>query len=151
MSLDEARPEIATQLVRESKAAERAGTVGAELLAAWTSIDAVPQAILDAHGLQVEVTPEFGPGEDPPGLGALADLEGFIGAAAPGQMAPLVARNARARYVVGLLSRQEPDPAEFAAQGEMIRKGLQRQRQLAFLEMYADDIVANAKIEYPGP
>jgi parvulin-like peptidyl-prolyl isomerase len=149
VSLDEARPEIAAQLLKESKAGELAGKAAAELLAAWPDIDAVPQSQLDAHGLRVEVTPEFAPGEDPPGIGALPELEGFIGTAVPGQVAPLVGRNKRGLFVVGLLSRQEPDPGAFAAQGEMVRKGLQRQRQLAFLEMYADDIVANAKITFP--
>jgi peptidyl-prolyl cis-trans isomerase D len=157
VSPEEAAPEIADQLYRESEGKKRAETAANEYLArlkAGEPIDSlVPTppggAEPDGLGLKVRTSPEFQRGGATiPGLGSAPEI--VEAAFALTEEAPVPDRVFALRddyIVVALKERKTPNDAEFAAQEDEIAERLLALKQAAWLRSFVRDLRSKAEKE----
>jgi peptidyl-prolyl cis-trans isomerase D len=134
--------ELATELLRDDKAAEAARSAANALLAKLAA-GAPFVASADALKLPVAVTAPFGMRDATvPGLAGVAELKEAAFALTPA--APNASRvfaDTENLYVVALLSREEPDPAKIQSETAETRdRLLQRERGLTTSLWYSERV-----------
>lgn len=146
ITLQEATPDIATNLLKEERVGKTVAEFAGNLISAWTQAGPPADQLLPRN-LVVETTGPFalGGGEIPT-LGAEAEILALLPDAAPGTVFPKVFEIRGLSYVVSLASRTEPKREEFDAQKGMIRAQLLRVRQQQFFEGWSQDVVAKAEV-----
>lgn len=145
--LDEVRLEIARTLYRETEGPKRvAAFAEKELLPAWKERGAAPVELLAPYAIDVQSTglvppSDYGFVRPPQTMVAAARL------AQPGTVLPEVYEDGGVLWVGALASREEPDLAKLEENKPRIREAALVERRSAFLEAWADDVVARATVQ----
>jgi len=157
VSLEDATPEIAEQLYRESEGRKRAQTAAAEYLArlkAGEPIDSLvpappPGAEPEELGLKVRTSPEFQRGGTSiPGIGSAPEI--VEAAFALTKAAPVPDRVFELRddyFVIALKERKTPSDADFEAQRDEITERLLALKQATWLRAFVRDLRERADKE----
>lgn len=147
-SLEAATPAIAKRLLQEAKVQEVMKSFAGELIAAWPVGGLPPVDLLLAHGLKVDTSDEFSLADT-----SLPKLDGdpailpALFAAKAGEVLPVAFTIKDSVFVVQLSSRTDPDPTQYAADGQGVKARLSFSKKLGFLEAWRKQLVAQAKVE----
>jgi hypothetical protein len=147
ISLDEARNDIATSMLREERVSGVIETFAAQLVQAWKDGGAPPVALTEPKHLPIDTTGSFSLADpEIPRLGDNAGLRTAIASAPAGYVVPVPLTIKDTSFVVGVTSRTEADPANFEEQRSLIEGRLLAQRKAAFLDQWRSDVVAQATV-----
>lgn len=149
VTLDEARRDIAKQLMQEAEAPKLALAFAETTLRdGWSASGVVPQAELDAVGLKVTPTGPISMSEAVSSpIAPPARLLELARTAAPGTVLPEVVED-RGLYVVArLAARVDADRAAYAEQASLYREIALARARKAFVEAWVAEVVARAKVE----
>ena len=146
--MEEAQAEIARARIAEGQVRDFGAKVAEDLRTAWTDPDNPPQSILDQYGLKAVPTGPFKPAQPKLiGLGSSPQLEAAIaGVDATGVM-PAVYDLSGGRVVAAVTSYSAADPAMLETMQPLIMGSLLQRQREAFMERYAEDLVARANIK----
>lgn len=150
--VEEARPLIAVQMIKELGVDSVVNEYGARVAREWKVAGGqVPRALTEAKALAVDSTGPFSLasvvvprlGEGP----AVAELLAAVNAASSGQVLELPVRVKGMPYVVQVTSREEPDESTFEGVSAEVRAGLEQVKKSAFVQAWVDQLVKEAKVE----
>ncbi len=148
ITLDEAKPEIATAMLKEERAPAVIDAFAARVIEAWKASGAPPVELLAEKRLAVDTTGAFSLADpEVPRLGDSPDLRQQIETAPAGYVVPVPLKLKDTVFVVSVAERTEADPARFEDTRAMLEGRLVAQRRAAFLEQWRADVVARATIE----
>lgn len=153
VAFEEARVELATQMLREEKVGDVARAWAAELLGAWRAGGPDAQAKLDARGLRFESTGAF-PLAAPsiPRLGEVPEVRAALTATPVGEWVPVPVKTPDGFVVAQITARTEPDAARYEQEKALVRARLRFEKQQAFAEAWTQALVAKARVERtPAP
>ena len=150
--VEEARPQIAVQMLKEERVETVVSAYGARLASEWTVAGGeVPRALTESKALAVDSTGPFSLASVVvPRLGegtAVAELLNAVNTAASGQVLALPVRVKGMPYVVQVSSREEPDESTFEALSAEVRAGLEGAKKSAFVQAWLAQLVKEAKVE----
>lgn len=147
VTLEQATPEIAANMLREERVGKVVQDFATGLIASWSQAGP-PADQLAPRNLVVDTTGPFAIGGGQiPLLGDDPALMAMIQTAPAGTVLPKAFEIRGLTYVVAVASRTEPTREEFEAQKGMVRAQLLRARQQQFFEGWAQDVVSRAKVE----
>ncbi len=147
VSLDEARSDIATTLLRDERLPAAIETFQATFLAAWKERGSLPTDLLEARKLVVEDTGPFSPTDGTiPKIGENPALQSLLAGAAAGDVFPVAFDVRGSKTLVGVSARSAADPATYADARTMVRARLSMQAWSAFEEAWVKDLVTRAEV-----
>ncbi len=149
--LEEARPGIAVQMIKDERVDTVVSEYAARLVSAWTTNGDVPRDLTDGKALAVDTTGPFSLGdEEVPRLGdgpAVAELIAAVKSAKAGQVLAVPITVKGMPYVVQVSSREEPNDAAFELQSMGVRARLEMFKKSAFVRAWIDQLVKEATVE----
>lgn len=146
--LDEVKHEIARKLLSQAEAQRLAGEWAEEILAAWKSGGAAPEALLAERGLELQAAGPFSPTDSfLPGIGvAPALLQAVTDQAGPG-LIDAVFPIEGGRILAEVTDWSSADEAQYARIEPMIRYQLLQEKQGEVLQQWQEGLVSRAKVE----
>jgi peptidyl-prolyl cis-trans isomerase D len=148
ISLDEAKPDIAVNMLKAERAPALVDAYAARLIEGWKANGAPPADLLAEKRLAADATGAFSLADpEVPRLGDSPELRQQIEKAPAGYVVPVPLKLKENVFVVSVASRTEADPAAFEDTRTMLEGRLVAQRRAEFLEQWRADVVATAKIE----
>ncbi len=154
--LEEAKPALALQLMREARVDAVVREYGSTIAAAWrASGGAVPRELTEPKSLAVDTTGPFSlADEGVPGVGdgpAVADLLTTLRTAKAGDVLALPYTVKGMVYVLAVTSRTEPDESAFAADAVTVRARLELFARQAFIKAWVAQLKKAADIQVYVP
>jgi|GEM_PF-1292494 len=144
---DEAKLDLAVQMIREEKVGAEQRAWAGKLVSAWTA-GAIPPELTEPRRLAIEQPDPFRLREGTvPAVGRIPELTAALENARAGDVLPVPFQDGPNVYVVKLNQKLQPSEDSFADGSRMVRLQLQNTRQQAFVESWRADLIARAKIE----
>ncbi|MSP56086.1 MAG: hypothetical protein EXR69_10845 [Myxococcales bacterium] len=148
VALEEAQKTIAESMVRDSRVGDVQRAFATKVIAAWTTTHVVPRDLTEPAKLAVEQTGPFSlDALEIPVLGAQPALRKSLETASIGDVFPLALENKGTMYAVSLISKAEPEEADFQAEKSGVRAGLLAAKQEDFYQRWEAALVAEASVE----
>lgn len=150
--VEEARPGIAVQALREERVAAVITDYGMQIITAWQADSTtVPRALTEARSLSVDTTGPFSLADDGvPNLGDGPEVAGLLSVlrtAKPGEVlaAPITVKDTA--YVVAITSRVDADESTYAAEAATVRARLEFFARQGFLKAWFAHLRKSAKVQ----
>ncbi|GDX82413.1 hypothetical protein LBMAG42_42240 [Deltaproteobacteria bacterium] len=149
--VEEAKPGIAVQMIKDERVDAVVSEFAARLVSAWSAAGEVPRELTEGKALAVDTTGSFSlADEEVPRLGdgpAVAELLTAVKLAKAGQVLTVPVSVKGIPYVIQVSSREEPNEAEFETQSAGVRARLEMFKKSAFVRAWIDQLVKDATVE----
>ncbi len=150
--VEEARPGIAVQLIREERVESVVADYGARIIAAWKADPlVVPRDLTEARSLAVDTTGPFSlADEGVPNIGdgpVVADLLTTLRSARSGEVLAVPVTVKGMSYVLAITSRTEPEEATYAAESATVRARLELFAKQGFVKAWVAQLRKAAKVQ----
>lgn len=148
ISLEEATPMLARELIAAERAPEAATNFAEQVLAEWKANGAPPTELLAARGMQVETEDKLTlKSREIGSLGAAPEVMLALRSGKSGEVLPTVFNVDGRRVVIQITQRTDADLTAYEDEAPLLRQRLRTMEQMEFVQQWRDGLVASAEIQ----